>query len=199
MGDQFLQAKEKNDSEALQILKTKQDKARQRLSISLKRLQREEIERNIELLEMNRSSVTAQLSYYLRLIGEPMSRIPGETEKWVDIEQSIEAPLTDDLRMNRLEYQEMKVTEVTNKLNLTASAIDVGEFILKALSQVTTNVGPMGVGASMKMDDSNVASTLQASAMTIRTGSMVATTVAADAQRTNSLTKQLQERRLQAT
>ncbi|KAF5723685.1 toxin subunit [Fusarium mundagurra] len=198
MGDQFLQAKEKKDSEALQILKAKQDTARQRLSISLKRLQRDEIERNIELLEMNRSSAEAQLRYYLRLIGEPMSRIPGEAEKWVDIEQAIEAPLTDDLRMNRLEYQEMKVTEVANKLNIAASAIDVGALILKALPQVTTNVEPMGVGASMKMDGSNIASALQASSLTIRTGSMVASTIAADAQRTNSLTKQLQERRLQA-
>ncbi|KAF5576786.1 toxin subunit [Fusarium pseudoanthophilum] len=198
MGDQFLQAKEKKDSEALQILKAKQDTARQRLSISLKRLQRDEIERNIELLEMNRSSAEAQLRYYLRLIGEPLSRIPGEAEKWVDIEQAIEAPLTDDLRMNRLEYQEMKVTEVANKLNLAASAIDVGALILKALPQVTTNVEPMGVGASMKMDGSNIASALQASSLTIRTGSMVASTIAADAQRTNSLTKQLQERRLQA-
>ncbi|KAF5981743.1 putative toxin subunit protein [Fusarium bulbicola] len=198
MGEQFLQIKEKKDSEALQILKAKQDTARQRFSISLKRLQREEIERNIELLEMNRSSAVAQLSYYLRLMGEPLSCIPGQAEKWVDIEQAIEAPLTDDLRMNRLEYQEMKVTEVANKLNIAASAIDVGAFVLKALPQVTTNVEPFGVGASMKMDASNIASALQASSMSIRTGSMIATNIAADAQRTNSLTKQLQERRLQA-
>ncbi|KAF5989185.1 toxin subunit [Fusarium coicis] len=178
MGDQFLQAKEKKDSEALQILKAKQDTARQRLSITLKRLQRDEIKETLSC--------------------EPMSRIPGEAEKWVNIEQAIEAPLTDDLRMNRLEYQEMKVTEVANKLNLAASAIEVGALILKALPQVTTNVEPMGVGASMKMDGSNLASALQASSLTIRTGSMVASTIAADAQRTNSLTKQLQERRLQA-
>ncbi|KAF5574084.1 PA14 domain-containing protein [Fusarium pseudocircinatum] len=92
----------------------------------------------------------------------------------------------------------MKVTEVANRVNLAASVIDVGAFILKTLPQVTTNVEPMGVGASMKMDGSNVASALQASAMTIRAGSMLANTIAADTQRTNSLTKQLHERRLQA-
>ncbi|KAF4443775.1 toxin subunit [Fusarium acutatum] len=198
MGEQFLQAKEKKDSEALQILKAKQDTTRQRLSISLKRLQREEIERNIELLEMNRSSAVAQLSYYLQLMGEPLNRIPGETEKWVDIEQAIDAPFTDDLRMNRLELQEMKGTDLANKLNLAASYIDIWAFMLKALPQVTSNVEPMGVGASLKMDGSILASAVQASAMTLRTGSMAASTIAAEAQRTNALTKQLQERRLQA-
>ncbi|KAF5636140.1 toxin subunit [Fusarium sp. NRRL 52700] len=198
MGEQFLQIKEKKDSEALQILKAKQDTARQRLSISLKRLQREEIERNIELLEMNRSSAASQLSYYLQLMGEPLDRIPSETEKWVDIEQAIDAPFTDDLRMNRLEFQEMKGTDLANKLNLAASYIDIWAFMLKALPQVTSNVEPMGVGASLKMDGSILSSAVQASAMTLRTGSMAASTIASDAQRTNALTKQLQERRLQA-
>ncbi|RBQ67510.1 hypothetical protein FVER14953_10756 [Fusarium verticillioides] len=198
MGEQFLQIKEKKDSEALQILKAKQDTARQRLSISLKRLQREEIERNIELLEMNRSSAASQLSYYLQLMGEPLNRIPSETEKWVDIEHAIDAPFTDDLRMNRLELQEMKGTDLANKLNLAASYIDIWAFMLKALPQVTSNVEPMGVGASLKMDGSILSSAVQASAMTLRTGSMAASMVASDAQRTNALTKQLQERRLQA-
>ncbi|KAG4263106.1 hypothetical protein FPRO03_10469 [Fusarium proliferatum] len=198
MGEQFLQAKEKKDSEALQILKAKQDTARQRLAISLKCLQREEIERNIELLEMNRSSAAAQLSYYLQLMGEPLDRIPSETDKWVDIEQAIDAPFTDDLRMNRLELQEMKGTDLANKLNLAASYIDIWAFMLKALPQVTSNVEPMGVGASLKMDGSILASAVQASAMTLRTGSLAASTIASDAQRTNALTRQLQERRLQA-
>jgi hypothetical protein len=198
MGEQFLQIKEKKDSEALQILKAKQDTARQRLSISLKRLQREEIERNIELLEMNRSSAASQLSYYLQLMGEPLNRIPSETEKWVDIEHAIDAPFTDDLRMNRLELQEMKGTDLANKLNFAASYIDIWAFMLKALPQVTSNVEPMGVGASLKMDGSNLSSAVQASAMTLRTSSMAASMMASDAQRTNALTKQLQERRLQA-
>lgn len=86
MGDQYLQAKAKQDAEALSVLKARQGSIRQTLSLNLKALQRDEIKKTIENLVQNRDLAVSQLSYYLRLTGDSLNKIPDENGSCEDIQ-----------------------------------------------------------------------------------------------------------------
>ncbi|GAB1312348.1 Toxin subunit [Madurella fahalii] len=197
-GEQFLQVKEKRDAEALMLLKARQDSARQTLVLGLKQLQRDEIALTIESLQQNREAAASQLAYYLQLIGESLDRIPTESGEWVDVQQSIDTPQTDDLRMNRHEAEEMRMASVSAGLHLTASGTEMFMAMLRALPRVITNTEPLGVGVSIKADAENVAEAMGGGVSALRTLAYAASEKGSDAQRKAALTRQLQERRLQA-
>jgi len=150
MGEQFLQVKEKKDSEGLFRLKARQDKARQDFMLDLKSLQRHEINKTIESLEQSKEATEMQLTYYLQLIGEPLDKIPNGTTGWEDIEQDIQPrKADDDLRMSPLEAEEMNKAEIATQHNTAAAKMDLSISVLRALPTVNENIQPMGVGISI--------------------------------------------------
>jgi hypothetical protein len=199
MGEQFLAAKEKRDVEALALLKARQDSALQKMQVELRTLQRDEIHKNIESLRQNRDATVLRLKYYLKLIGESEERIPDtESKEWEDISQNIDAPTSDDLRMSPHEQREMISAQVATGLNVAASGMETVIGMLRAVPNVTTNMQPMGCGVSIKADAGNMAELTQGILMSLKMASMIASEVSATAARTGALTKQLQERRMEA-
>lgn len=198
MGDQFLQAKEKQDSEALSCLKARQDTVRQKMQMELKALQRDEITKTIESLQLTRSSTVSQLQYYLSLIGEPHSRVPRADDEWEDLTQTILEPITDSLRMSPFEMAEMTYSAAATGMNVVAGSMEAIIGMLRAIPNVTTNMQPMGCGVSVKADAGNVAEGSQGVVMALKLAAMVSSELGSQAARAGNLTKQLQERRLQA-
>ncbi|KAK7420488.1 hypothetical protein QQX98_002686 [Neonectria punicea] len=198
LSEQFLQAKEKQDAEAFVLLKTRQESMKQILALDIKQLQRQEIEKTIESLLINRATMASKLSFYLQLLGEPLGHIPDETTEWEDIKQTIDHPTTDDLRMNYHEAREMLMSDVSTGLNVGASALDIYTSFLRSLPCVTSNFEPWGVGVSVRYDSHLMAETIHGSATAVRMLAMIASEDAHKSAGKASLTRQLQERRMQA-
>ncbi|KAH6984365.1 hypothetical protein BKA56DRAFT_614112 [Ilyonectria sp. MPI-CAGE-AT-0026] len=197
MGDQFLQAKEKQDFEAFSLLKARQDTVRQKMQLDLKAIQREEIIQTLESMEMNRNSAVAHLKYYLQLIGEPLTKVPNPDQPWDDLEQSIDAPVG-PTRMTPSEIAEAAASVTSMGLNIAAAGMESAVGGLRAIPNVTTNMQPMGCGVSVKADAGNVAEAVDGAMKTIKILSIIASEVGSQAARYGNLTRQLQERRMQA-
>jgi hypothetical protein len=147
---------------------------------------------------MSRSSLEAQLDYYLKLIGEPDSMIPKPKDDWIDIQQSIDAPTKDELRMSSYEDSEMKKSISAGVKNRAAVVTDGIAMPLYLVPQATTDFKPLGVGGSISFAGSSIADSIAAGSTLARGLAAVLADEAARADKKASLTMQLRERRLQA-
>ncbi|KAI5794254.1 hypothetical protein DFH27DRAFT_526698 [Peziza echinospora] len=196
--DDFLQAKEKQDAEALCLLRARHSAARQSAALGIKALQRAEAEQTLEALMLQRADAVSQLGYYLRLIGEPPERIPDAKAAWVDIEQQIDAPATDDLRLNAHERSEMAKADEATQHTLDAASYDAGMAVLRAMPSVTANIQPLGCGISLGSGPQQMSELVGIFAAAKRTRAVVAGDHAQKAARKAQLARQLQDRRMQA-
>ncbi|KAM0814368.1 hypothetical protein AB5N19_00158 [Seiridium cardinale] len=194
----YLSIKEKKDAEKLSVLRTSQEASTQLLTMSIKEMQREDAQKSIEILTETRESHVMRLKYYLALIGESESKVPDGKTQWQDLQQAIGTPTKDELAMSPEEALEWQKTEEATALKNIASALDRSSSILMALPNLSTNVQPMGMGASMKFDASNIAHGMQLISSAIQTESSSRSDDASRASRKGQLIRQLQERRLSA-
>ncbi|KAJ5949958.1 hypothetical protein N7454_001542 [Penicillium verhagenii] len=197
MSDMFLTAREKRDSEALTMLKMRQESLIQTTSLEIKQLQKEEAKKSIEVLEEQRRSHETRLSFYLALIGES-SPIPGRDDDWNEIQQSIDRPTQDELRMSPNEKTEFDKAEEAAKLTLASSIMDSTASYLMALPNLTTALSPMGVGTTLKIDAENFAKFTMGMSSVVKLKASMSSDDSSRASRKAQLIRQLQDRRLQA-
>lgn len=198
LGDQFLAVKEKRDAEGLTMLISRQDVLTNTSLIPIKEMNKLEIERTIESLEEVRKSHVNRLQYYLALIGESPDKVPDTNVEWTDIVQNIEKPTSDDLRMSSFEKLEMDKADNAAKFNDVASALELTAAGLSALPNLMTQTQPMGVGASFKFDADNIAASLKGTAKVMQLKAQMDSHDSQRASRKGQMTRQLQDRRLQA-
>ncbi|APA06000.1 hypothetical protein sscle_01g007700 [Sclerotinia sclerotiorum 1980 UF-70] len=170
----------------------------QQMMLDIKNVELEESQQTLESLLMSRSSLEAQLNYYLQLIGEPDSMIPKPKDEWIDIQQSIDAPTKDELRMSSYEDSEMKKSLAAAAKNRAAVGTDLIAMPLYVVPQATTNFEPLGVGGSISFAGSSIADAIAAGSTLARGIAAVLADEAARADKKANLTMQLRERRLQA-
>jgi hypothetical protein len=197
MGEQLISIREKRDNEALTLFRQTQEININSMMMDIKKYQRDEAAKTLEGLYETRKSHESRLSYYLKLIGEK-DRGLGEGKPWNEIEQSIEKPTPDDLRMTSHEKLEMDSSAEAAALGMAASTLDSVAAGLLALPKVMANVEPMGVGASMQFDATNVAHFMMGTSGVMKLFAQFKGDQASRAARTAQLVRQLQERRLQA-
>jgi hypothetical protein len=199
IGEQFLLAREKQDVEALSLLKARQDSMRQRMLMDIKSLQRDEINRTIESLKQNRDAAVSHLRYLLRLTGDPQSRIPeNESKAWEDIEQAIDEPTSDFLRMSPYENGEIIAAGVATGMKTVAAGMETVIGVLRAVPEVTSAAQPLGVGVNVKADATNISRLTKGVLGSLKMASMISSDVSTAFGRVGGLTRQLQERRMQA-
>lgn len=202
LGEQFLGAKEKRDAEGLTALLARQDLLLNTNLLPIKELQRAEVEKGIASLEEIRKSHVGRLRYYLQLIGEPLEKIPSAAGagggEWTDIVQTIEKPTSDELRMSPSEALEADKADSAAVLTDLASVLELTSAGLAALPNVMTAAQPMGVGAQFKFDADNVAASLKGMATVMQLKAQMDSHESQRAARKSQMTRQLQERRLQA-
>lgn len=198
LGDQFLSAKEKKDSEALTMLLSRNEILSNTTQLSIKELQKTEALKSIFALEEARKGSAMRLSFYLALTGESQDKIPDADSKWTDIQQSIEKPTSDDLRMTSYEKREMEKSDSAAELSEKASALELTAGALMAMPNLLSNMQPMGVGVGIKMDAENIAKLLQCTASALNLRGQMDLHDAQRASRKGAMIRQLQERRLQA-
>ncbi|KAI0890803.1 putative toxin subunit [Annulohypoxylon nitens] len=198
MGATLLSIKEKKDTEALTNLRARQDTVIQGLMIDLKNIAKKEAESSIDALLETRKAQVAKLEYYLALTGTDDKTAPDENQEWEDIEQSIEKPTTDDLRMTSYEKLEMEKSEAAAVLNQKATALDLSASVIKLIPDVEEEAEPLGVGVSFGSITENISESMLIVANVLRFQGQAFTDEGAKASRTGALVKQLQERRNEA-
>ncbi|KAF5544565.1 toxin subunit [Fusarium napiforme] len=198
LGERLLAATERKESEAFSAQRQRHTVAIQKMMLDIKQLQLDDAQKAMESLVLNRESQVSQLQFYLALIGEPPSRIPSPTTNWQDIAQEIDTPTKDDLRMSRYEKMEMDLTDAASALNLVATGIDDLIAPLYALPQIDTMGAPLGVGVSISVGGQNLGMAASAGSNYLKMLAMISGDEAGRASRKGQLTKQLQDRRMQA-
>lgn len=198
LGDRFLSAIERKETETFSMLRARHTTAIQKMILDLKQISLQEAEQTVQSLLINREAQVSQLTYFLQLIGEPLTRIPSAKETWIDVELNPDSPTRDDLRMSPHEKSEMDAAAAASVLNLVASGIDGLVAPFCAVPSVSLNAMPMGVGVTTSAGGSNIASMMQAGSAAIKMIAMVKSEEGSRAARKAQLTRQLQERRLQA-
>ncbi|KAF5874209.1 putative toxin subunit protein [Botrytis fragariae] len=189
---------EKKEMETFNIGNAQHASVIQKMMLDIKNVELEEAQQTVESLLINRSSLEAQLNYYLQLIGEPDSMIPKPKDNWVDIQQSIDTPTQDELRMSSYEKAEMTQSLSAGAKNRAAVATDALSIPLYLVPQATTNFEPLGVGGSISFAGSSIADAVAAGSTLARGIAAVLVDEAGRADKKASLTMQLRERRLAA-
>ncbi|KAF2727011.1 hypothetical protein EJ04DRAFT_596291 [Polyplosphaeria fusca] len=199
MMEQLLAVREKRDGEALALLKARQDVKRQDLLLGLKKLGYEELQITLESLEAQRDSNVSQLAHYLKLLGEDEKKIPkDEKAEWEDIAYEIDKPTSDHLRMSP--YEQIEFEESQKAADLTEGSTIRDEIVsgLRMLPSISEQIMPMGMGVTMRVDSHLFADALEIKSKIDRVRALMATNKSQTAARINGLTRQLQERALQA-
>ncbi|KAK6452844.1 hypothetical protein FP744_10009095 [Trichoderma asperellum] len=199
LGERLVSAIEKKESEAFSVLRSQHATSIQRMMRGIKETQLTEAQQTIESLQLNRDSAVSQLAYYLALIGEPESLIPKIKDSWKDLKQDIGKPTQDDLRMSEHEEYEMDMATAAMVLNVVSAGIDALVAPFCMVPSVSINAMPMGIGTTVAAGGgSNIATCMQAGSAAIKMASMVVAEQGAQAGRKAQLTRQLQDRRMQA-
>lgn len=198
MGEQFLAAREKKDSEGLTMLLSRYDVLTNTTLLPIKQQQKTEVLKSIEALEEVRRSHVSRLRFYLALVGESSEKVPDENSEWTDIVQSIEKPTMDDLRMTSYEKLDMEKQDSAAVLTDVASVLDLTAAGLLALPNLETNMQPMGVGVGIKFDAANAAEAMIGTAKVLKVKAQMDSHEGQRASRKGQMIRQLQERRLQA-
>ncbi|TGO35955.1 hypothetical protein BHYA_0139g00010 [Botrytis hyacinthi] len=189
---------EKKEMETFNIGNAQHASVIQKMMLDIKNVELEEAQQTVESLLINRSSLEAQLNYYLQLIGEPDSLIPKPKDNWIDIQQSIDTPTQDELRMSSYEKAEMTQSLSAGAKNRAALATDALSIPLYLVPQATTDFEPLGVGGSISFAGSAIADAVAAASNLARGIAAVQADEAGRADKKASLTMQLRERRLAA-
>lgn len=193
----LLAVKEKRDGEAISNLKCRHDTVIQQSVLDLKKLQRKEISKAIEQLQEARRGPVLRLSYYQLLTGEGLKAV-GEDEDFTEIQQQIETPTDDVLKMTSNERLEMLKADVASDLNQQAAALETTASGLLILPGLSFNIEPLGVGTTVKADAGNIAQYMLCVSTYMKSQSQLATDEGSQSSRKAQLIRQLQDRRLQA-
>ncbi|UKZ57302.1 hypothetical protein TrVGV298_011155 [Trichoderma virens] len=194
---QLIQFKEKRDAEAIWLLRTKHQRTVLGLTMRIKKNQRLETEKGIEVLQETRKQLEMRLNYYLQLTGDTPTFPTAEGDHWADVVQNIASPTTDDLRMSPFELGEMNLSEKASDMNIAAGLLDVAAAAAFAIPTFSVKTQPMGMGSDVSLGGYVLGQLIQSQAAAVKLGAQVYTDQAVKAARAGAITKQLQERRLE--
>ncbi|KAF7917723.1 uncharacterized protein EAE98_010139 [Botrytis deweyae] len=199
LADRFISAVEKKDSEEYNQLHARHTSSIQAKMLEMKTMQLGEAQQNIEALIINRKNLESQLAFYLALTGDNDTvKVPTPQEDWKDIKQSIGSVTQDNVRMSPYEMLEMNLATIATGLDIVAATTDMIAQPFAALPTISVNAAPLGVGASISAGGSNIAAGIQSASHIFRVSGMIVQEGASRSGRMAQMTRQLQERRLQA-
>lgn len=198
LGERFLLAIEKKEAEMLNVLHARHTTTVNQLMLDVRTVQLKESEQVLESLCTSREAQVSQLEFYLALIGEPKSKVPKQDGAWEDIAQEIDTPSNDDLKMSSYEKADLYLTTVASGMNVAATVIDGLVVPFCAVPQLEVYAAPLGVGTSVSTGGNNIVRGMNAASTLLRAGAMGVGEAASWVSRKAQLTRQVQERRLQA-
>ncbi|KAK0641913.1 hypothetical protein B0T16DRAFT_380998 [Cercophora newfieldiana] len=196
LGGAFLSAKEKQDGEALSVLRQKHDVSMQNLVLEQKKLALVEAEANLASLVQSRKRPQYQLEHTLKLLGEDGSVVPqGLEDEWRALGDPIPAPQSESgLKLSPEEAEEMGKTRDASMLSTAVSVIQTISSELQALPTMNAHASPFGVGVAACWGPPNIAEAMNGMASVMRLAADVMNHQASMASRKNSHIRTRQER-----
>jgi hypothetical protein len=149
LGGEYLSAREKGDSEALQVLRAHQESVISSLVMQVKQLQVNEATATLDGLNTNRLAPVARLTQYLTILGQDSSGVPDPDTDFLPLVATIEAPSTTDVGviLSPSEQQEMDAANEAATWLVGVGIAETLASILHAFPVLHANACPFGVGA----------------------------------------------------
>lgn len=199
LGAAFLAAKEKGDGEELQHLRVVHEHAINGLVMEVRTQQLEEATKARDTLAASRVAAVYRLTHQLHLLGEDLSKLPGETTDYAELPDLIEAPVdVGGLKVNLLEKQELDKAAEARDRQTAIGHIEALASVFHAIPLVGAHATPLGVGAELSWGGSNLGNLTQAIARELQVAANRTSFESTNAGRKAALQRQLQDRVQQA-
>jgi hypothetical protein len=199
LGAAFLSAREKGDGEELQHLRAVHEHAIHGLVMEVRTRQLDEATAARDTLASSRRAAVYRLTHQLKLLGEDLSKLPGETTDFAEVPDLIEAPVdVGGLKVNALEKQELDKASAAQDRQSTIGHIEALASVFHAIPLASAKATPIGVGAAVSWGGSNLGNLTQATARELQVGANSTSFESTNAGRKAGLQRQLQERVQQA-
>lgn len=199
LGNAFLSAKEKGDSESLSKLRSKHESSIHNLVMELKKQQLEESQKSLEAIQQSRLGPVSRMQYFLKLVGEDLGKVPDANANFGELANQIEQPVDESgLKLTAYEKEEMdKATEANDKQE-DLGRIEALANILHIIPGFSARFAPLGVGGAISFGGSNLGSAAQAKARADQVVVGNRTFSSTNAGRKANFLRQLQDRVQQA-
>ncbi|KAL8705429.1 MAG: hypothetical protein Q9201_001453 [Fulgogasparrea decipioides] len=172
LGQAFLSAKEKGDSEGFAILRQKQERMMSELVMGQKKLALEEATKSLEALRYSRKAPEYRMKYALRLLGEDAAKVPQTDKEFDQLDEKIETPEDKSgLKLTKSEQEEINKAAAAFAVNTGIGILESTAAILEALPTFSAHATPLGVGVATSIGPPNFG---KASAAIARAGRVVA-------------------------
>ena len=199
LGNSLLNAIEKKDNESFALLRSRHENALQNLVMEIRKKQLEEAQKNLETLEQNRRAPEHRMRYYLKLIGEDISKVPGLDVDFSELANTIQVPVDESgLKLISFEKEDMDKTSQAQGKQLEAAFPEKLASIMHIIPSFGVRFQPFGVGGSLNFGGSNLGSAFQAWAKFLQLDASELTFGATNAGKKAVFLRALQERVFQA-
>ena len=199
LGSAFLSAREKADGEALARLRATHDTSINNLVMEVRKLQVEESQKAVDALQQSRLAPVSRMEYYLQLIGEEASKVPGATDDFSDLPNQIEKPIDDSsLKLIAYEKEELDKADTAADLNVIAAIPKILEGVLHAIPNLEASVEPIGIGIAATFGGLNLGGIARAASDVLQLAAAQMQHESSRAGRKAGYLRQLQDRVQQA-
>jgi hypothetical protein len=199
LGNAFIAAKEKKDTESLSQLRSRHESSIQSLIIAVRKLQIEESKLALDAAIHNRKGPEYRLRHYLQLIGGDLASIPGTDADFAELQNLIDGPVDESgLKISQREKEELDKAKEAADWQTGIGAVETLASVFHILPTFGAEFMPLGVGGSISFGGSNLGSAMQAVARGLR---IQADRIAFDSTRASRLggfQRQIQDRIQQA-
>jgi hypothetical protein len=151
LGQAYLSAREKGDSEALQVLRAHHESVISNLVMQVKQFQLNEANATLDGLNTNRLAPVTRLTQYLTILGQDSGGVPAPDEDYQPVVATIEAPSTTDVGViiSPSEQEEMTQANQAASILLGVGIAETLAGILNGFPVLHANACPFGVGAEV--------------------------------------------------
>lgn len=199
LGNAFLSAKEKGDAEALSNMRAAHETGIHNLIMEIKKQQLDEANQALDALVQNRKAPYSRMQYYLKLIGEDLTKIPQEEADFSELQNQIEQPKDEGgLKLISSEKEEMDKAEQARWMQVGIGVTETLAGILHNFPTTSTDAKPWGVGTGIIWGGVNLGDAAQCIARAAQVVANDLSHQSTNAGRKTGFLRQLQDRVQQA-
>lgn len=199
LGGAILSAIEKQDNEAMAVIRARHEGAMNNLVMEIKKLQLDEALKSLENLQQSRKGPESKMKYYLLLAGEDAGKVPASDGDFTELANSIDQPIGESgLRLSKFEKEDLDKSHAAHGFQMGASVVEALSAIFHAIPNAAIKASPMGVGGAVSYGGTNLGNMSNAAAKVIQIVSSQLSFEASNAAKKGGFQRALQERIFQA-
>lgn len=195
LGNAFLAAKEKRDSEAISRLRAGHETGMHKLILEVRKLQVDEANKALDALVQSRKAPEYRLRHFLKLIGGDASAVPGGDADFAELQNLIDAPVDESgLKLSQNEKQELDKAKESADRQQEIGVVETLGSVLSLLPQIGAHAQPLGPGASFTYGGLNLGAATMATARGMRVNADRVAYESSRASRLGGFQRQIQDR-----